>query len=217
MSGPGSTSSRHTKTAHNPGGEPRNGSTEWVPEACPQSAPARRVATARPSPLWTCVPSALRISAWLPPSLLRMPTKPCRRLPRQLHPSPARLQPFIPQTLPPPGRRLSPNISPKRPPFSDHRKLKRSFQPSWPLQEDRHHLGARSPEQPIHINVPWPFLRSPRILCQHPNDAIIPQLLHQRSHGSPGIRQLPHSARAGASPVPRQAAAGTSGQPRQGP
>lgn len=127
------------------------------------------------------------------------------------------LQPFIPQTLPPPGRRLSPNISPKKPPFSDHRKLKRSFRPSWPPQEDRHHLGARSPEQPIHIKVPWPFLRSPRILCHCPKDAIIPQLLHQRSHGSPGVRQLPHTAHAGASPALRQAAAGASGQPRHGP
>lgn len=140
VSGPGTISRPHTESTHNCRRECRNDSREWVPEACPQVCPCLLCGNCTPFPSLDLSPHQLSgsLPGFRPYRLERqLETKPPRCVPRQLHP-----RPFIPPTLSPPGRRWSPDISPEGPTLSNHRKLERSFLPSWPLQEGRHHLGA---------------------------------------------------------------------------
>lgn len=60
---------------------------------------------------------------------------------------------------------------------------------SLALWEGGHYLGALRPEQPVHMETPWPFLRSPlSLICLHPRDPIIPQPLYRPSTGSSGVQ-----------------------------
>lgn len=53
VSGPGTTSRSHTESTHNCRRKCRNGSIEWVSEACPPVCPCLLCGNRTPPPLWT--------------------------------------------------------------------------------------------------------------------------------------------------------------------